>query len=372
MAKEKMFTVLSIDGGGIRGIIPATILAYIEEQAGLLIEEQGESQNEEPVEAQTADLFDLIAGTSTGGIIALALTMPDSNGRPAHTAEDLVGLYRDQGEIIFDRSVWHRIRSAGGWTEEKYPTRGIRRVLKNCFENTRLNQACTEVLIPSYDMRGTRPYWEGGSVEREGGHPRFFKSSKAGNPNQPHEDYLMREIAHATAAAPTYFEPVDTVFTPPLEESRGERLVETLVDGGIFANNPAMCAYVEAKRILREKNRTDKILLVSLGTGNLTEELDANDAKNWGKVSWINPLFTMIFDGASDTVDYQLKQLTVVNGDIYYRFQPSLSEEGNDEMDDANPAHLSELKRFADSFIGKRREDLRTLSCQLLENAGIL
>ena len=349
MRAQETFTVLSIDGGGIRGIIPAKILAYIEEETGSPI----------------ADLFDLITGTSTGGIITLALTVPDPDnaGRPAYTAEALVDLYKDRGEIIFDRSVWHRIRSAGGWSEEKYPTRGIRRVLKTYFENARLSEACTEVLIPSYDMRGTRPYWKKGAIEREGGHPRFFKRRKA--QKLTHEDYLMREVAHATAAAPTYFEPVDTAFTPP---SSDERLIETLVDGGIFANNPAMCAYVEAKKILKEKERpTDKILLVSLGTGNLTEELDADDAKNWGKVSWINPLFTMIFDGASDTVDYQLTQLTDGNEDVYYRFQPTLSEEGNDEMDDASPTHLSELARFADTFIQRRKSDLDTVCSQLSE-----
>ena len=332
MRAKNTFTVLSIDGGGIRGIIPAKILAYIEEETGSPI----------------ACLFDLITGTSTGGIITLALTVPDRDNtkKPAYTAEALVNLYKDRGEIIFDRSVRHRIRSAGGWAEEKYPTRGIRRVLKTYFENARLSEACTEVLIPSYDMRGTRPYWKKGAIEREGGHPRFFKRRKA--QALTHEDYLMREVAHAAAAAPTYFEPVDTAFTPTSSDENerliDERLIETLVDGGIFANNPAMCAYVEAKRILKEKERpTDKIVLVSLGTGNLTEELDADDAKNWGKVSWINPLFTMIFDGASDTVDYQLTQLTKGNPDVYYRFQPILPEEGNDEMDDASPTHLSEL-----------------------------
>lgn len=352
MRKQETFTVLSIDGGGIRGIIPAKILAYIEKQT----------------KSRIADIFNLITGTSTGGIITLALTVPDPDnvGRPAYTANELVDLYKDRGEIIFDRSIRHRIRSVGGWAEEKYPTRGIRRVLKTYFENARLSEACTEVLIPSYDMRGTRPYWEKGAIEREGGHPRFFKRRKA--QKLTHEDYLMREVAHATAAAPTYFEPVDTAFTPT---SSDERLIETLVDGGIFANNPAMCAYVEAKKILKEKEHpTDKILLVSLGTGNLTEELDADDAKNWGKVSWINPLFTMIFDGASDTVDYQLKQLTDGNEDIYHRFQPTLSEEGNDEMDDASPKHLSELERFADTFIQRSKSDLDTVCSQLSEIAG--
>lgn len=354
MPNSGIFKVLSIDGGGIRGIIPARILQHIEEQT----------------EENICNLFDLIAGTSTGGIIALGLTRPigrseDQITVPAHTAEGLVGLYQSRGRTIFDRSVWHRIRSADGWAEEKYPPRGIRRVLRSCFGDFRLSEAITEVLIPSYDMRGTRLYWERGTGEREGGHPRFFKRRKAQDDSQPHEDYLMREVAHATAAAPTYFEPVDTAFTPPVNGNvLGERLIETLVDGGIFANNPAMCAYVEARRTLREAGREDdKILLVSLGTGNLTEELDADDARNWGKVSWINPLFTIIFDGASDTVDYQLRQLMAEED--YYRFQPDLLEEGNDEMDDASEEHLSDLMRMANECITDENEQLNSLCEQL-------
>ena len=170
MSDSKTFNVLSIDGGGIRGIIPARILQHIEEQA------------DRPI----CELFDLIAGTSTGGLIALALTRPmgtdgDQLTQPAHSAEDLVRLYMEEGEIIFDRSIWDRIRSVDGWADEKYPARGIRRVLRTCFRDFRLSKAIegVEVLIPSYDMRGTRPYWEQGSGEREGGHPRFFKSTKA-------------------------------------------------------------------------------------------------------------------------------------------------------------------------------------------------
>ena len=368
MSDPKTFNVLSIDGGGIRGIIPAMVLAEIEKRA------------EKPI----CELFDLIAGTSTGGIIALALTRPKSRPNdqdsgqegqdivgPAYEAKHLVDLYRDEGATIFDRPVWHRIRSADGWAEEKYPTRGIRRVLRTYFGNFRLSEAITDVLIPSYDMQGTRPYWEKQTGEREGGHPRFFKSRKARDPSQPHEDYLMREVAHATAAAPTYFEPVETAFTPPADGNvQAERLIETLVDGGIFANNPAMCAYVEAEKIRKADERpNDKILLVSLGTGNLTEELDAADAKNWGKVSWINPLFTIIFDGASDTVNYQLTQL-IDEGD-YYRFQPDLLEEGNDEMDDAGETHLSALSRFAKDLITERQDELVGLSRRLVSNRPV-
>ena len=372
--KCKTFNVLSIDGGGIRGIIPAMILKKIEKET------------KRPIH----DLFDLIAGTSTGGIIALALTMPDCNGNPKHSAKDLVNLYKYQGHRIFNRSDLYKNLSFNGYILRKYPTGGIKNVLRDFFGDTCLSQALTDVLIPSYDMQGTRLYWkdwkeykEGNkdSFRRKGGHPRFFKSHQAKQCNLPQENYLMWKVAHATAAAPTFFAPVNTEFTPH-DDKPCENLIETLIDGGIFANNPAMCAYAEAKRMLNEKakeleekikeneldeNERDKrkselneieekkIFIVSLGTGHLTNILDPGIAKIWGKFQWVVPLLkNIIFDGASDTVNYQLKQL--LDEKMYYRLQPFLPE-SCDEMDNVNENNLKDLQEEATSFM-ENNEDL--------------
>ena len=125
-----------------------------------------------------------------------------------------------------------------------------------------------------------------------------------------------------------------------------------------------MCAYAEAKRTLKERGEEKhKILLVSLGTGNLTEQLNADAAMHWGKAYWIKPLFTIIFDGASDTVDYQLRQL--MGEKCYYRFQKDLYEEGSDEMDDAGRKHLRELRKFAECLIEEQECKLKCLIQQL-------
>jgi uncharacterized protein len=100
--------VLSIDGGGIKGIIPAMILAEIERRA----------------EKRIAEVFDLVAGTSTGGILALGLTKPGQDGGPEYSAKKLIDLYETEGGKIFDRSVWHRLHSVG-CLAEKYPPKGI-------------------------------------------------------------------------------------------------------------------------------------------------------------------------------------------------------------------------------------------------------
>ena len=353
--RKKFFTVLAIDGGGIRGLIPALILACIEQR----MENLPGTRNGK-CQAQIADVFDLIAGTSTGGIIALALTKRDSDGRPEYTAKRLVDLYLNEGEKIFYRPKSHRIGSVNGWLNKKYPADGIQKVLKKYFGDTTLDQACPRVLIPTYDMRGAWVHQQNKFNCRRGGHPRFFKSYAIDD--RPLERLLMRDVARATSAAPTYFEPIDHDLLLPSDLT----LVETLVDGGIFANNPAMCAYADAKHIIRRsESPNDQILLVSIGTGNLTGALKAEAAKDWGKLRWIETLITMIFDGASDTVNYQLEQL--IPEDNYHRFQPQLTF-GQDEMDDASRGNLLSLKALAEVFMCERQSDLNTISEQLVEN----
>src|SRR5512133_1606572 len=99
--------VLSVDGGGIRGVIPAMVLADLEERTG----------------KHTAELFDLIAGTSTGGIIALALTVPDKDGKPRWMAADLVDLYLIEGPRIFEHSIGHEFESGLGLLDQKFDER---------------------------------------------------------------------------------------------------------------------------------------------------------------------------------------------------------------------------------------------------------
>src|SRR5579883_525464 len=140
-----LFTILSIDGGGIRGIIPAMILAEIERRTGRRI----------------AEMFDLIAGTSTGGILALGLTVPQepTGKRPRYEASQLVSFYEEDGKEIF-RSFWRDVVSLHGLVEERYPSEPIEGVLQKYLgEQTRLSQALTEVLITSYEIETCRPFF---------------------------------------------------------------------------------------------------------------------------------------------------------------------------------------------------------------------
>ncbi len=322
-----MHKVLSIDGGGIRGIIPAMVLAEIERRTG----------------RATSQLFDLVAGTSTGGILALGLTKPGQGGEPEYSAKRLIELYETEGDKIFSIPVWHRIHSAGGVAEEKYPAKGIEGVAREYFDDVRLAEALTEVLVTAYEIEGRAPW--------------FFKRRHARDPERREGDnFLMREVARATSAAPTYFEPF-------LVEG-GPHDGCALIDGGVHSNNPAMCAYVEARKIFPEE---DDFLVVSLGTGELTRSLSYEEVKDWGLALWAQPILNVVFDGVADTVDYQLRELLATEGEgrRYYRFQ-TLLDIGKDDMDDASATNIAALKVKAREIISENDAALDALCDQLV------
>lgn len=320
-----MQRVLSIDGGGIRGIIPAMVLAEIEERTG----------------KATAELFDLVAGTSTGGILALGLTKPGQDGGPEYSAKKLIELYKTEGKKIFSIPVWHRIHSAGGVTEEKYPAAGIEEVAKRYFGDIRLAQAVREVLVTAYE------------IEKRG--PWFFKRRKAQDPEEGFNPF-MRDVARATSAAPTYFE--------PLQLKVGHMGNRAFIDGGVHSNNPAMCAYVEAMKIHPEEK---DFLVVSLGTGELTRSMPYKEVVGWGLALWAQPILNVVFDGVADTVDYQLRELlSTEEGDDrrYYRFQTVL-DVGKDDMDDASATNIAALETKAREIIDRNDATLGRLCAQL-------
>jgi uncharacterized protein len=293
--------VLSIDGGGIRGVIPALVLAEFERRT----------------KKPAAELFDLIAGTSTGGILACALAKPD-----ALSAERLVDLYQQEGPKIFSQDVWQRIHSVGGLVDEKYDDDGLEDALGRYLGDARLRDTVTDVLIPSYDTERRRP--------------EFFKSARAREDSS--RDFALRAVARATSSAPTYFEPALIGDRP-------------LIDGGVFAVNPGMCAVAEVMRY----QPGAEIVLVSLGTGQLTRPFPYEEVRDWGLVEWARPVIDVVFDGASDVVDYQLTQL--LGEPRFFRFQTELTT-ASDDLDDASERNLRALRLTGERLIAERERDL--------------
>jgi len=301
--------VLAIDGGGIRGLIPALVLAELERRAG----------------RRTFELFDLIAGTSTGGIVACALCAPE-----ALPASELVKLYEEEGPEIFDRSLFQRIRSAEGLLDEKYDDAALDRALERFLASKRLSETKPDLIVPAYDTALPGPY--------------FFKTSKARETPES-DDFPLSVVARATSAAPTYFEPVEA----------GER---SLVDGGVFAANPAMCGLAEVLNTVAPRD----VVLVSLGTGERTHRREFDEIKDWGLAKWARPILDVVFDGASDAVNYQLER--VLGPERYWRLQTELTLASGD-LDDATEDNLAKLRGHAEDLIRDRSADLDAVLTKL-------
>jgi predicted acylesterase/phospholipase RssA len=305
--------VLSIDGGGIRGLIPAVFCEAMESRSGSSIHK----------------MFDLVAGTSTGGILALGLASPP-HGIPA---SQLVKLYENHGAHIFSQGKG----VLGNFiTGPKYSGVGLQRILDHNLPNAYLSDTLIEVLVTAYDLERRRP--------------RAFKRWRA--KEDRHQDFPITAVARATSAAPTY-------FPPAVIQNRG------YVDGGLVANNPTMVAYAEAMRLWPKNS----VLVVSIGTGAAQQPIQTNIASGWGQAQWAVPLIECMFSASSDAVDYAVQQM--VPETQYKRFQINLTA-GSEPLDDASPANIARLRKLGDDLVRQNSVVLTELVSQLthLDGAG--
>jgi len=349
--EKKKVRILSIDGGGIRGILPGVILTFLEEQ---LMARAGK-------DVRISDYFDLIAGTSTGGILTCTYLVPgrDSNGavtkRPKFTAREAVNIYLDRGDDIFRLSMKQKLLSKGGLTDEKFSAAELEKALFDYFGETMLSELLKPVLITSYDIRNRRAH--------------FFSQIDA--KQSAMHNYKVREVARATSAAPTYFEvaKVHSEFGTPYP----------LIDGGVFANNPAMCAYAEARSIdfstatsnpeLTDKPYAKDMIIVSIGTGSTPKPYLYDDAKDWGMIGWIQPIIDIMMSGNSETVNYQLRKIWETTGtpENYVRLEPALYDAKSD-MDDASEKNLKALHEAGLKYVADNEKLLLSLADKLLHD----
>jgi uncharacterized protein len=311
--------VLCIDGGGIRGLIPALVLAEIERRTGRRI----------------AEMVDFVAGTSTGGILTCGLTRPGPDGRPLYSAEELAGIYVEEGPRIFARGLLKRIFSVEGWLDERYDDDGLDAALARYLGEATLSEALVDVLVTAYEITDRFAF--------------FFRAARARV--DPAYDFPLVQVARATGAAPSYFEPAlatDVV---------GARTY-TLVDGGVFAVNPSMCAFADVAATGRAGELE---LMLSLGTGEQTREYTFEQTRWWGQLEWARPVLDIVFDGVADTTDFVAGTLM---GDRYVRLQTELNV-ASDDLDDASERNLAALRTEAERLIAASDAELDRI-CAIL------
>jgi uncharacterized protein len=319
--------ILSIDGGGIRGILPAFILKEILD------------------DRKVGDVFHIVAGTSTGALIAAGLAKPNPL-----TPTRILDIYKTRGAEIFSRSD-KRPPKLMGWIGPKYTPQGLEAVIEELVGDTRLSAIDdVDLMIASYCVDLAVPTPDGETQV-----PFFFRSAPAAA-GDPAYDFHLRDICRATSAAPTYFPAARA--TSVAGSSYG------FVDGGLFANNPSMCALAHAFHRFRDVANVN-YQLISLGTGFTQSQLPYTKVRNWGPVNWVKPLISVLMDGSADTVGFQLEQL-LRRGENYWRFDIPLgghrgAPKASSDLDDATPENITALMTLAQYMADKNRDAIATV-----------
>ncbi len=346
MTQKKRF-ILSIDGGGVRGLIPLRVLESLESRLG-----------QRGVNKPFHQIFDLMAGTSTGGLIAAGLSAPrpgGTAGEAAATIAELRTFYEREARDIFKHSITARLARALtnplGLFDETYDARPLEKLLKERFGWTSMASALTGLVLTAYDIEQRKAVFLTNGLEENGGRP---------------DDYYFWQAVRATTAAPSFFEPARV-------ENLSRKCEEALVDGGVFMNDPAIAAYLEARKLGWEK---DEIIIVSLGTGQAEKRpFPYRDAIGWGALGWMQPskgvpILSIFADGQSQTAAYQAQHLFDELPNVTYHRLNTVLEPDTEDMDNARPGNIIKLNGAADCVIRDNTALLDDLADLLKAQAG--
>ena len=277
--------ILSLDGGGIRGAATAEFLKNLE---GML-------------HGSLHDNFDMFVGTSTGGILATCIGLLKMGGIQITQ----IYSYENANEIM-NKSFWDkRLGLAQG--QPKYDGKGKRNVLEKYFRDVYLNDAIKPTLVVTYDVE---------------------KRKSAVLKSEGKEKIFAVDAVDATSAAPLYF--------PTVEINN-----RWLIDGGVIANNPTICAFAEA----RNKWPKEKIKILSVGTGIINRKIDGKESQDYGALGWItHDLLGIVMD--ESVVNHQAKAIL---GDNYLRVNSKL-DYVKDDMDDCSQGNINNLKKLGNEW----------------------
>ncbi|KAI4356305.1 hypothetical protein L6164_000337 [Bauhinia variegata] len=347
---EELITVLSIDGGGIRGVIPGTILPHLETRLQEL-DHNG---------ARLVDYFDYIAGTSTGSIVAALLTKPFQNGRPC-TAKEINKFYRVEGPKIFSEEARNKpervdpverpsflgkmfehtktlLSNAFEWALTKgfspdYKSEPLCHAVEKILGDFLIADTLTNIVIPTYDMTNLLP--------------RIYTTMKA---KKMKCNTKLADVVIASTAAPFYFGPHRFPADGP-----------QYVDGGVAANNPTLVAICEAARMTENHSTIkplnySKFLVLSIGTG--SPKRDSCAIQYGGVLDWMNPIngaplfIDVLMKASDDMVDNYIVSV-LGNGENFLRIQAKELDLEKAKMDDASEANIDSLQRIAEDLLGK-------------------
>ncbi|XP_039145324.1 patatin-like protein 2 [Dioscorea cayenensis subsp. rotundata] len=339
-----LITILSIDGGGIRGIIPAIILSFLE----------SELQKLDGEDARIANYFDVIAGTSTGGLITSMLTTPNEDNRPLFSAKDVKCFYLENSPKIFPQPCGLLAKATKifkAFWGPIYDGKYLHSLLKDRLGSTRLHETLTNVVIPTFDIKKL--------------HPIIFSSFEVIIASS--KDALLSDICIGTSAAPTYLPAHHFQTASP----RGTIREFDLIDGGVAANNPALVAIGEVTKEVIKGNPDflahkpfdyRKYLLISIGTGSakVEEKYTAKSASKWGILGWLfsswsTPLVDVFLQSSADMVDIHISVFfqTLRSECNYLRIEDDTLSGTVSSVDVSTKENLADLVKVGEQLLKK-------------------
>ncbi|THB62865.1 MAG: patatin [Spirochaetaceae bacterium] len=345
--RRRTVLILSMDGGGVRGIIASLVLQNLEQRL-----------HSKGCRTPLGDIFDVIAGSSTGALVAIGLSMPDQVEKPlllgsssAKTPQPITlsrisDIYRRLSKKIFPPDRFFALRSVRQAFTQKYSVKPLERILYSMFGDLKLQECRTNLIITAYDTVSRSPYLFKKRMDRPNGDPNFY----------------LRDVARATTAAPTFFKPALISELSDDPDISAKKLC--LIDGAMICNNPALSAYVEARKIFPKAKR---FAVLSIGSGSLHGAYHYEEIQNWGYMDWVSPirnvpLFTFTNDAQTSIADYHLKKLPGVD---YFRITLPLDSGISEAMDDSSDTNMQAVEDFANMVIKAHEDNLENI-CQLL------
>ncbi len=255
--EKRKYKILSIDGGGIKGLYSLYILKRLEEKYKVKI----------------YDKFDMICGTSTGGIIALGIAINEE-------IDKIIEFYENNGSDIFPKDIlWYRFIKSLGITS-KYNNKRLKKHLVDFFGDKKIKDCINKVCIQTTNLETYKP---------------FIIKTKHNKDWDRDDEFNLVDVALATSAAPTYF-PVASI-------KDGKKY---LADGGLFANNPSMIGYIEAKKYFLKDYSGIEILSI----GNISDEINlCYKKRRKGFLNWRKELISVMMSSQSANIAYIMKHL---------------------------------------------------------------
>jgi len=330
--------ILACDGGGVRGIIPAVVLEYIEDQ---IIE-----ITKNPT-ARLSDFLDFGAGTSTGSIISAMVMTPNEKGRPEYKMGEVVQAYFDLADVVFKKNFWRNLKTVWGVFGPKYNTKNIDDELLKKFDHWKLEDLLLPCAFTGYDTNKRRPniYTNRDDKEKYG-------------------SYFVKDIVRGSTSIPSIFKPA--YFRNGID-------INTIIDGGVFANNPSMVAYVEVTKTeeLLTKHKVinpTNMMFLSFGTGQGTlTPYPYRKVMRWGMLRWFFPILNILLQGVGDVTTYEMGKLFEAynSQDNFIRINPPIVL-GSTDGQDGSEKNMKHLHQDAINYVNANKGFLRQIAQELI------